>query len=241
MAQYYFQFGRGSGHSETWFKGALTMAADDLLTRQAVAIWALESGRIAYAKEQTEAALRIEAADPKKYSDSNVGHTLRGLVALWENDWPDAENNFQKVIDKSPKDFVARNNLALALVEQDDPAKKQRGLDYAEANLRDNKDNRNALVTLGWAHFRRGDFEVAGVDIEQAIWAAYWNLDNDTATYWAHILHQRGQDWEAKATLESSLPPKDYGPFCMRPEALKLYEKVKDAKKPEGAPAAKTR
>ena len=54
-----------------------------------------------------------------------------------------------------PNDFGARNNLALALVEQDDPAKKQRALDYAEANYRDNKDNPDALSTLGWVYFRR--------------------------------------------------------------------------------------
>ena len=138
------------------------MAPDDLTTRQVVAIWALEKGKIAFAKEQAEAALRIEASDPKKYSGSNVGRMLRGLVALWEKDWPEAENYFQKVILENPNDFAARNNLALALVEQDDPAKQQRALAYAEANYRDNKNNPDALSTLGWVYFRRNEFDEAG-------------------------------------------------------------------------------
>ena len=100
----------------------------------------MENGKIAFAKEQAEAALRIEAADAdlardRKYSGSNVGHMLRGLVALWEKDWPEAENDFQKVIVDDPNDFAARNNLALALVEQDDPAKKKKALAYAEGQL----------------------------------------------------------------------------------------------------------
>ena len=36
---------------------------NDLPTRQVVAVWALENGKIPFAKEQAEAALRIEAAD----------------------------------------------------------------------------------------------------------------------------------------------------------------------------------
>ena len=60
----------------------------------------------------------------------------------------------------------------------------------------------------------------------------------DTITYLAHILHHVDQDWQAKALLDEIL--KSDRPFSMRPEAKALYEKVKDAKKPETAtPAAK--
>ena len=93
-----------------------------------------------------------------------------------------------------PNDFVARNNLALALVEQDDPAKKQRALAYAEANYRDNKNNPDALSTLGWVYFRRNEFDQAGLALEQAIKATGGNLTNaDTATYVAHILYHRSR------------------------------------------------
>ena len=114
----------------------------------------------------------------------------------------------------------------MALVEQDDPAKKQRALDYAEANLRDNKNNPDALSTLGWVHFRRNEFDQAGLALDQAVKAAGGSLhDADTATYVAHVLHQREQDREAKAILEPLL--KTDRPFSMRPEALELCEKLK--------------
>ena len=57
----------------------------------------MEKGRIAFAKEQADAALRIEASDAKKYGGSNLGRTLRGLVGLWEKNWTEAEGCFQKV------------------------------------------------------------------------------------------------------------------------------------------------
>ena len=226
MAQYYDRYeGPASPHPEKWFQAALRAAPDDLNTRQAVAIWALVKGKCAFAKEQAVAALRIEASDAKKVSGSYVGHILRGLVGLWEKDWAEAESCFQKVINESPSDFAARNNIALALVEQDDPAKKQRALDYADANLRDLKNNPDALSTLGWVHVRRNEFDQAGAALDQAVKAAGGKPDPDTATYLAHLLHHRGQDQAAKAIL---VPVLENGrPFSMRPEALRLYEELK--------------
>lgn len=292
MAQYYDQFEDDTppptGNAEVWFKAALKKAPDDLPARQVVALWALENGKIAFAKEQAEAALRIEAADaslpPKdrKYSASNVGRMLRGLVALWEKDWPTAEKYFEKAVLEDPHDFAARNNLALALAEQNDPAKKLRALDYAESNYNANKNNPEALATLGWVHFRRGEFDQAGLALDQAVKvidravraadgtispdratlpstgtlvvrlletgeetapsptasgcsiphtrATGGKIDPNTVAYVAHILHNRQQDWEAKAILENIL--KSGQSFSMKPEAERLYEKVKDAKEP---------
>ena len=230
MAQYYDQFeGPESVNPEKWFKAALKMAPDDLPTRQVVAVWALDRGKIAFAKEQAEAVLRIEAADPKK--SSNLGRMLRGLVALWEKDWPEAENYFEKVIYEAPNDFGAKNNLSLALVEQDDPSKKARALAYAESNYSINKNNPDALSTLGWVYFRRNEFDQARLALNQAIQATGGNLTNaDTATYVAHVLYHQDQKWQTKEILQSILNSKR--PFFMRPEAEKLFEKVKDATRP---------
>ena len=233
MGQYYDQFegpNSSTGNPELWFKAAVRMTPDDLTTRHVVALWAFDRGKLDLAKEQAEAALRIEAADPARYGESFVGRGLRGMAALWEKDWQTAEVNFQKIILQSPADFVARNNLALALVEQDDSAKKQRALDYAEANARDNQNNADALSTLGWVHFRRGEFDQAGSALEQAVKAAGGLVTPRMATYAAHVLHQRQQDWAAKNILENLL--KIDRPFSMKPEAQRLYERVKDAKRP---------
>jgi tetratricopeptide (TPR) repeat protein len=251
MAQYYEQYegpNSNTGNAENWFKAAVQKAPDDLPTRQVVAVWALERGKVAFAKEQAEAALRVEAADAllppavRKYSGSNLGHVLRGLAALWEKDWPEAEKDFQKVVDDSPAeatDFIARNNLALALVEQDDQAKKQRALEYAEANVRDHKHDADAFSTLAWVRFRRNEFDDAQAAIEQSLKANGGGVNNaDTATYQAHILHQQGKKQEASNILNRILISDR--PFSMRPEAKKLYEKLRDADKADAAPDAET-
>ncbi len=241
MGQYYSQFDAPrTENAEKWFRSALKQAPDDLATRQVVAVWALEHGMISFAKEQAEAALRIEESDAglepeaRKYSGSTVGHLLRGLVALWEKDWPEAERDFQKPLDDSPTDFVARNNLALALVEQDDPAKKQRALDYAEANLRDHKESTDGMSTLGWVHFRRGEFDQAQAALDQAVKAAGGNAtDADTAVYVAYLLDHQGKKLEAQEILGNLL--KAGRPFSMKPEAQKLFEKL-NAGTPETTP-----
>ena len=82
---------------------------------------------------------------------------------------------------------------------------------------------------MAWVYFKCGEFDLAQVAIDQAIKAG-GRLDNpDTATYAAHLLYQQGKEWDAKQLLENLL--KNDRPFSMRPEAKKLYEKVKDAKK----------
>ena len=237
MAQYFDQYEVGkppTGKAEQWFKSALGMAPGYLPTRQVVCLWALQKGKLDFAKEQAEAALHIEDTD-SKYAGSNVGHMLRGEVALWEKKWEDAEKNFQWVILQVPNDFAAKNNLALALVEQNDTAKKQRALDYAEANYRDHKDSPDALSTLGWVYFRRGQFDLAGMALDQSIKATGGNLSNpDTATYVAHILYHQDKPqtkWQAKQLLEG-IVVKSERPFSMRPEAKTLYEKVKDTPQP---------
>jgi tetratricopeptide (TPR) repeat protein len=265
MAQYYDEFeGPRFPNAEKWFHAALNNAPGDLNIRVVVADWALATGRNDFAQEQAEAALRIEAADAnltadqRKYQDSNVGHLLRGRVALCEKDWLEAERDFQTVLMASPNDFVARNNIALALVEQNDPAKKTKALIYAAANYRDTNKSPDVLATLGWVYFRRGEFDQAGLALDSAVKAAgeaikatYLppspispiasgaisnqtivpagaTINPDLATYVAHFLYHHMRESEAKAVLTEIL--KSDRAFMMRPEAQELFEKVKDAK-----------
>ena len=141
------------------------------------------------------------------------------------------------MLDDSPTDFASRNNIALALIEQRDPDKLQRALAYAEANYRDNNKSADALSTLGWVYFRRGEFDQARLALRESVKATGGNLNPDTATYLAYVLYHQDQKRETKNLLEKLL--KDGRPFCMRPEAKAVYEKVKDAEKPGTAPDAK--
>ena len=81
---------------------------------------------------------------------------LRGVVALFEEDYPKAEEYFQLAHLQSPGNFAASNNLALALCEEVDPvtgkpdaAKLRRHLEFAKQNYDGESAQSGRLFDLG--------------------------------------------------------------------------------------------
>jgi tetratricopeptide (TPR) repeat protein len=231
---------------EQLFRGALNIDGDNLDLRTTAWRWAIENGNTAFAQEQAEAALTIEAADnarpanERKWPNSSAGRMIAGVTAIWKKQWGDAENHFQVVYKLSPHDFAVRNNLALALVEQNNQTKKDKALELAYANYQDNKDNNNTVesaATLSWVYFRLGKFDLASAAMDTVVRTTNGNVsDPNTATYFAYILDKRdngrnGMKYQAKRILDNLLM-KSGRPFCMQPEARQLYQKLKDVKEP---------
>ncbi len=200
--------------------------------RVQVTKWALENGDIALAKEQAKEALRIEKDNPMKYPGSTAGRMLSGYVALWAKNWKEAEDYFSKLLYEAPNDFGIKNNLALALVEQDDPKKKNLALDYAKGNYDLNKDNVEAVSTLSWVCYRLEKYSDAALALDAVVKATRGAVPNpDTKTYLAYVVFHNGAKYDAKRILESIV--NSNRSFAMKPEAMKLYEQVKDEKAPE--------
>lgn len=231
------------------FNFALKNSPDDLNLRAVVTVWALENGEMDLAKKQAAEALRIEEADKRlpaarqRYPNSNAGRMLNGFVDIWDKKFDKAQEYFQAVFIEAPNDFAVKNNLALALVEQDEQRKKDRALELAYANYQNNKDNSNALdaaSTLSWVYFKLEKFDLASAAMDAVLRATNGNVSNpDTATYLANILFHNdnghnGMKYKAKLILDQILN-KSGKPFSMKPEATKLYELVKDEKAPESS------
>ena len=161
MAKYFdAKPGPNSPDPKIWFDAALRNAPKDLATRQAFATWALEKGKLDIAKEQAEAILKLEESDVRRYGGSNVGHMLHGLVALWEKRWLDAEKDFTPILLQSPNDFGARNNLALALVEQSDSVKDTVCVGACGGKFARQLEQLGTLLsTLAWVYFRVNNFD----------------------------------------------------------------------------------
>ena len=205
---------------------ALGKYPEDLKTRIAAASWALETGQLEEAKKHAAKAMQL---DPKSLD----GRMLRGVVALFLKEFKAAEEDFQVILEQYPKNFSAKNNLALALCEQKDDIKKSRSLDYATDNAQLNPKSSEALSTLGWVFFRLGRLNDAEEWLKRAAAASGGNLKPDTAYYYAQVAYDLGRKDEAKKLLDDVLKT-DRPMFSMRQEARDLLEKINKeaAKKP---------
>jgi len=220
LARFYEQYGDHK-NAVKWMTNALKASPDDLRTRLVAAQWALETDQIDEAKTQAERALAID-------SRSLDAQILRGVVALFQKDFKEAEKWFQDAHLQSPSNFAASNNLALALCEQNDDAKSLRALEYANSNYQAYQKNADAASTLGWVLYKRGEKDRAELALRQALSAT--TSSADTVFYAAQLSFDRGRKYEAKVLLKAVLGSKR--PFAMRKEATALFDKVKDEENP---------
>ena len=196
---------------------ALNKNGKDVKTRLAAAQWAFEIKAFDEAMKQAAAARKL---DP----DSLEAKVISGNIAIFQKDYPTAEKFLEAAHLQSPANFAASNNLALALVEQGDDAKKQRALEYAQINARLYQKQAEPFSTLGWIFYQMGKVDEA----ERALRAAAGNsrrLSPDTAYYIARVSADRGRKDEAIQLLERAT--KTEGLFTKREEAEALLQQLK--------------
>ncbi|MFO0910511.1 MAG: tetratricopeptide repeat protein [Isosphaeraceae bacterium] len=191
-------------------KEAVKALPGDRQTREAFALWLLQNDRPDEAKTEAEAAAAAVAPEVLKTLTY-----LQGLIARHRKDHAAAVRLFEAVLKESADDFAASNQLALALIESDDSAPRQRAQELAERNVQRQPKSAEALATLGWIYFRLGRVDAA----ERALSAATsgGDLSCDTAYYLAQILVQKGRIAEARAMIASAV--KAPGRFTFRNDA----------------------
>ncbi len=189
---------------------------NDLNTCLAVAHWAVGAGNLTLAKQQAEAARKLDV-------ESLAALSASGNVALCMREYEQAQRHFEAVIAKVPNDFSATNGLTLALCEQDAPESKNLALQYAQSNLRNNPRSTEAAATLGRVLYRLGRSEDAERVFAQVALAG--DLSPNAAYYIACVAAQQGQNEQAKRMLEIALEAKTY--FAKRPDAEALSARLK--------------
>ncbi len=219
LALYYQQSG-DKENAKKWITAALKAAQDDLNTQLVAAQIALENGQLEDAQNRAAAALRIDPAS----LDAKI---VRGVVALFQKDYKAAEINFESAHLKEPDNFAAKNNLALALVEQKDMAKKHSALGYASDNMQRYQKTNNAVEaasTYGWVLYKLNQVDDADKTLQAAISASSGNPNPDTAYYAAVVASEKSRKEEAKTLLKYAL--KSTAPFTMKQEATALLEQL---------------
>ncbi|MEN6451775.1 MAG: tetratricopeptide repeat protein [Thermoguttaceae bacterium] len=228
LGQWFAQAG-DQKQANTWMIAARNAAPNDAKTRLAVAEWALTNGLNESARKEADEAIRL---DPKSPQAQN----LRGVIALFDKDYPRAERYFLKARDDAPSEmkFNVTNNLAMALVAQNDESKKGHALTLAMENARKYPRMVEALSTYGWVAYRNGQLDVA----ENLLGNLAKNkaLTPDSAYFFACVLKDRGQIEGARQWLKLSLAIK--APFQYRSEATELLKSLPEASATE-KPAAK--
>jgi tetratricopeptide (TPR) repeat protein len=194
---------------------ALLVAPKNIKTRVVAARWAFDTGQLEEALSQTNVALKLD----EKSLDAKI---LRGMIAAFQKDYRTAERYSEEAHLQARDNFVASNNLALALVEQRDEAKKRRALQYAEENVKKFSRSAEALSTYGWVLYKVGRLDEAENLLRAAIQGAAFNAD--TAYYLARVDLDRNREIEARALLKTAI--EEPGLFAMRQEAKALLDQL---------------
>jgi len=189
---------------------------NDLNTCLAVAHWALGAGNLPLARQQADAARKLDA-------ESLAALSASGSVALSMQDCEQAQRYYEAVVAKAPNDFTAANGLILALCEQDSPEKKNLALQYAQGNLRNHPRSTEAAATLGWVLYCLGRAKEANSVFGQVVLAG--DLSPNATYYIARVAVQQGNNEQAKRLLEVALKEKTH--FAKRTDAEALLAQLK--------------
>jgi tetratricopeptide (TPR) repeat protein len=198
-----------------WMEAAVKQSPKDFRVHLGYARWLLQQNRVEEARRAGDSAAELAP-------DSRDTQFVRGLIAWTRKDYATSERLFQALHQQSPGDFAISNQLALALGEQDDEAKRHKALQLAEINARLYPNASEALSTLGLLYYRLG----RGDEAEKALRASLSGGagSSDTIYYLARLLGERGQADEAKRLLKVALDAP--GLFSFRKQALGQLEQL---------------
>jgi tetratricopeptide (TPR) repeat protein len=205
--------------ADEWMDYAVKIAPDSQPAQIGMAGWLLEQGRGDEAQSHLDTAAKL---GPKSAGWSR----LAGLAARQRKDLALAERVFQAMADEAPADSWARNQLALVLAEQKDPAKQKRALELAELSVRQNPKAADAIATLGTVYFRLNRLE----DAEKLLTAVVQNgrCQSDDVLALARVGAARGKKDAVVPLLKRALAAP--GLFLERSEAQRWLEDLEKAK-----------
>jgi tetratricopeptide (TPR) repeat protein len=210
MGLLYGQKGDAAKAAE-WFDYARKADPKSVAARLGYARWLLDRGRPDEAQPLADEAAAIAPGGKDV-------ERLRGLLAWHRRDFAAAERAFEALHRDAPADVTIADLLARALIEQDDPAKKERALQLALANARQAPKSAEALATLGRAHYRLGHLDEA----ERLLRAATsgGQASADTAYFLARVLADRGRKDEARGILQKVTALPGTFAYCAEAKAL---------------------
>ena len=203
-----------------WMEYAVRVAPDNAKTHLGYAAWLVDRGRNKQAKTEAETAARIDPA-------SQEAKSLIGVIAWQLKEYQVAERTLQELHVENPGNFSVSDLWARCLAELPSDAQRMRAWQVAQINAKLYPSSAEALTTLGWIAYRRGQVNQAEQSLRAAL--ASGNASSETAYYLARVLADRQQAEEARQLLKISLDAG--GRFSFRDEAQTLLDRLQATSK----------
>jgi tetratricopeptide (TPR) repeat protein len=198
--------------AQQFFDRAMAANKTDVNTLTAYGQWLIKNEQL----EKAETVL----AEARKANPTNLNLLiLSGVAARMSKQMKPAEDHFVEALRISPANGDTLNQLALLLIEQADPGKRQRALEFAGISSRLNNESADAQVTFAWVLYQLG----RAAEAEQALRTALGlsNLSPDSRFLVAKMLAERNRA-AAEQILREALEMESAGIFVNRAEAKTL-------------------
>ncbi len=136
-------------------------------------------------------------------TESPNNHDLlyaRALVAERLDNLTQAEADLRLVINEDPKNYHALNALGYTLADRTD--RYQEALELIEKAVALAPDEPAIVDSLGWAHYRLGNLELAAEHLKRAYELSHG--DAEVAAHYGTVLWEQGKRKEAQALWEKA-------------------------------------
>jgi tetratricopeptide (TPR) repeat protein len=153
-----------------------------------------------YNDNQYQKAIKLMLSEEEKYADSAEFYFDFGLLYEKNKDFDAMEANLKKAISLKPDYAIAYNALGYSYADRNvklDDAKK-----YIEIALSIEPQNHYILDSMGWVHYRLGNYDIAYEFITKAYAI---QEDPEIAAHLGEVLWKQGKENEAMSVWQGSL------------------------------------
>lgn len=199
------------------FERAFQTDKNDETTLIAYSEWLIRTGDMEKAASVLEAA---RAAQP----NSHQIQLLSGVHAQMTGDSAAAEKYYNQTLALAPGNRDANNQLALLLIQSDDPNTRARAEAIARLNAQLNENNADVNITLAWVLRQMNKGAEANEAYQKGV--RLGTLSADSTLLVAKLLVEQNRGDVARGLLESALE-REQGIFVSRAEAEALLESLK--------------
>lgn len=142
---------------------------------------------------------------------------FRGITLERTKRWPEAESDFKRSLELKPDDPYVLNYLGYSWIDQG--VNIEEGMEMIRNAVSQRRNDGNVVDSLGWAHYRLGEFDEAVVHLERAVQLrpeeavindhlgdAYWKVGRrlEASFQWRHALSLDPDD-DLREVIEQKL------------------------------------